>query len=148
MPKPREIPKAQEATYLTLQRTANQLSSQLSTCLREFELTPTQYNVLRILRGAAPGALTCGEVGERLVSPDPDVTRLVDRLVKRGLAAKFRDYDDRRVVRITITAGGLGLLEQIEPGLAEWMRSEFSTLSQSEMTTLCGLLDKLSIDRE
>jgi DNA-binding MarR family transcriptional regulator len=140
------FPVAEEGAFLLLQRAAGWLGSRFAIWLKEFRLTPTQYNALRILRGAAPQALACGEVGRRLVTPDPDVTRLLDRLVKRGLAARFRDEADRRVVRVAITAGGLALLEEIEPGLTRWMREAFGGLSGEELHGLRGMLDRLAAE--
>ena len=78
----------EQATFLSIQRTASAWMQVLAHRLKPFGLTPTQYNVLRILRGAHPGSLTCGEVGERMVTVVPDVTRLIDRLVARRLAWK------------------------------------------------------------
>lgn len=81
----------------------------------EADLTSSQYNVLRILRGSHPKALTAGEIGERTVAPDPDTTRLVDRLNDRGLVKRTRSEEDRRVVQVEITAKGLDLLRTLDP---------------------------------
>ena len=94
----------EEEAFLGLQRTASLLLQALGRELKGQDLTPAQYNTLRILRGAEPdaltcGGLTCGEIGDRLVSPGPDVTRLLDRLEQRGLITRLRDPEDRRVVR-------------------------------------------------
>ncbi len=82
---------------------------------REAGITPAQYNVLRILRGAGAAGLPCGEIAARMIDRDPDVTRLVDRLVKAGLAERERDSADRRVVRVHLSAAGgetLALLDR------------------------------------
>ena len=107
----------EEEVFLGLQRTASLLLQALGRELKGHDLTPAQYNALRILRGAEPdaaasGGLTCSEIGERLVSPGPDVTRLLDRLEQRGLVLRQRDAGDRRVVRARITAAGLALLAE------------------------------------
>src|SRR3954471_20091039 len=104
----------EEEAFLSLQRTASLLIQALGRELKGHDLTPAQYNTLRILRGAGPDALTCGEIGERLVSPGPDVTRLLDRMEQQGLVTRLRDVEDRRVVRARITEKGLDLLEELD----------------------------------
>jgi len=89
----------EEAAFLELLRTTDQLSRRLVPLLKAEELSPTQYNVLRILRGALEG-LPCGEIGQRMITRDPDITRLLDRLKKRGLIARWRDVKDRRMVLV------------------------------------------------
>src|SRR5204863_459780 len=74
------------------------------------ELTPNQYNVLRILRGSDPARVTCGEISDRMISRDPDITRLVDRLSRRGLVARIRGRQDRRIVEVAITDKGREVL--------------------------------------
>jgi DNA-binding MarR family transcriptional regulator len=81
----------------------------------EADLTSSQYNVLRILRGSHPKALTAGEIGERTIAREPDTTRLVDRLDDRGLVKRTRSEEDRRVVQVEITAKGLELLRTLDP---------------------------------
>jgi len=87
----------EEVTYLELCRTADILSRGVSEVLKVEELSPNQYNVLRILRGA-PEGLPCGEIGTRMITRDPDITRLLDRLEKRGLIVRSREAQDRRRV--------------------------------------------------
>ena len=104
-----EIPKGKpsrslgEEAFLNLQRTADAFMRGFEETLRPFGLTQTQYNVLRILRGARPHGLPCRELGERMITRDPDVTRLLDRLETRGLVARSRDAKDRRVIFTRIT---------------------------------------------
>ncbi len=97
----------EEEAFLNLQRTTAQLSQAMTELLKEHDLTQTQYNVLRILRGAGTAGLTAGEIGERMITRDPDVTRLLDRLERRGLVERWRCTEDRRVVWTRITAAGL-----------------------------------------
>jgi DNA-binding MarR family transcriptional regulator len=110
--------------------------------LRPFELTPTQYNVLRIRRGAHPGSLTCTQVGERMVTPVPDVTRLLDRLLARRLVWKARDESDRRIVRVEISSVGLDLLASIDEEILGWLEVMLSPLEREEMRTLGALAAK------
>jgi DNA-binding MarR family transcriptional regulator len=82
--------------YLALQRAAADLTQQAAVVLRPFGLSGAQYNVLRILRGAGPEGLACGEIAERLLTRDPDMTRLLDRMQRQGLVTRERDSNDRR----------------------------------------------------
>ena len=132
----------EEATFLSIQRTASVWMQELSHHLRPYGLTPTQYNVLRILRGAHPGSLTCGEVGERMVNEVPDVTRLIDRLVARRLAWKARDESDRRVVRVEISGQGLELLADLDDKVLGWLDKLLAALEGAELETLCALSEK------
>ena len=96
----------EEMAFLDLLRTTDMLSRGLIPVLKTEDLSSTQYNVLRILRGA-PEGLACGEIASRMITRDPDVTRLLDRLEKRGLISRCRETKDRRTVMTRITPGGL-----------------------------------------
>jgi DNA-binding MarR family transcriptional regulator len=130
----------EEETFLALQRTASLLLAALGRELKPLDLTPPLYNTLRILRGAGPEALTCGEIGERLVSPGPDVTRLLDRLEGRGLVRRLRDEQDRRVVRARITERGLALLAELDGPVERVLRSLLGHLGEEKLRTLSELL--------
>lgn len=104
---------SEEALYLDLLRTVERLGRPVTDLLKAEDLSPNQYNVLRILRGAEDG-LTCGEIGERMITRDPDITRLVDRLQKRKLVGRKRDTKDRRVVLTRILPAGLELLARLD----------------------------------
>lgn len=105
-------------------------------------LTPSQYNVLRILRGAHPRALTCGEISERLVTPGPDVTRLLDRLKERQWVERDRDAGDRRVVRSRITELGLELLSSLDEPVGQWLKDGLGHMSSDEQRQLIELLER------
>lgn len=132
----------EEETFLNLQRTANALLQIFGRSLKGYELTPTQYNVLRILRGSHPGKLTCGDIGDRMVTPDPDVTRLLDRLEKRRLVVRTRDAVDRRVVRAGITSTGLNLLEELDGPVPAWLTGCLGHLGEADLQNLIDLLEK------
>src|SRR5487761_592966 len=100
---------SEEAAFLELLRTTDMLSRGLVRVLKPEKLSATQYNVLRILRGT-PQGLPCGEIAARMITRDPDVTRLLDRLEKRGLISRCRATKDRRTVMTRITREGLKLL--------------------------------------
>lgn len=125
-----------EEAFLNVQRTAEALSSALSEVFKPFGVTGTQYNVLRILRGAQIDGLPCSEIGGRMVTRDPDVTRLLDRLEKQGLVARERSSADRRVVTTKITQAGLDLLARLDQPVAEMQQKLLGHLSQTELRSL------------
>ena len=129
-----------EEAYLNLQRTAALLEQQLLQFFKPWDLTPTQYNVLRILRGAAPVGLPCREVGNRMVTPVPDVTRLLDRLESKGWVARGRAEADRRVVLTTITPSGEELLGEIDRPLSEQMVGMLGHVDEDELRRLNEIL--------
>lgn len=132
----------EEEVFLGLQRTAALLLRAVAKEMEAHDLTPAQYNTLRILRGAHPDALTCGDIGERLVSPGPDVTRLLDRLEKHELVQRLRDEQDRRIVRARITDKGLALLEEIDKPVDRVLRESLGHLGEKDLRKLCDLLER------
>src|SRR3954467_12003071 len=103
----------EEAAFLDLLRTTDILSRPLAQVLKAEELSANQYNVLRILRGS-PKGLTCNEIGNRMITRDPDITRLLDRLEKRNLVSRCRETKDRRVVLTRIAPEGIELLAALD----------------------------------
>jgi DNA-binding MarR family transcriptional regulator len=137
--KPRRSPCPEEATFLELLRTADMLSRRLVQVLKPEDLSSTQYNVLRILRGS-PAGLPCGEIGNRMITRDPDITRLLDRLEKRGLISRWRDDKDRRVVMARITPAGLKLLARLDEPIQEAHRNLLGHLGRERLQALTELL--------
>jgi DNA-binding MarR family transcriptional regulator len=133
---------AQEA-FLTLQRTSDVIARRSSQFLKKWDISGTQYNVLRILRGAGPEGLRCGEIGERMVTHDPDITRLLDRMEKAGWIDRARDTKDRRVVLTRIGKKGLDLLKQIDKPIEEETRTMGSHISDKKLRDLINLLNEL-----
>lgn len=131
-----------ERALLNLLRSAALIGQEHARFLRPHGLTPAQYNALRILRGAHPEPLPCGEVGARLVAPVPDVTRLLDRLAARGLVGRERDAADRRVVRVGITPAGRERLAALDEPLAAWIRGRLGALSDRQLESLSRLLER------
>ena len=129
----------QEAT-LSVERTANVLRHGVAEALRPFGVTPAQFNALRILRGAGADGLCRHEVGDRLVTQVPDVTRLIDRLEAAGLVVRQRDSEDRRLVTTRITPEGLALLARIDAPIAELHARQLSHLGPEQLRTLIDLL--------
>jgi DNA-binding MarR family transcriptional regulator len=128
--------------FLNLQRSADALTRGLAELLRGADLSPTQYNVLRILRGAGPEGLSCGEVGERMVTRDPDITRLLDRMERRGFVARSRERSDRRVIRVRITPGGLQTVNQLDGPVAALHRQQLGGMGSRRLRSLIDLLEK------
>lgn len=126
-----------------LLHTASELDQQVAQLLRPAEVTPAQYNVLRILRKAGEAGLPCGDLAERLVRHDPDVTRLLDRLEARGFVARSRDTADRRVVLARITDDGLAVLDGLGESIAALHAEQFQRLTRLEFRTLVSLLEQL-----
>ena len=129
----------EEAVFLDLIRTADLLSRRAEQLLKIEDLSMTQYNVLRILRGS-PDGLACGEIGNRMVTRDPDITRLLDRMEKRELISRSRETTDRRVVIAKITSTGLELLARLDKPVQEIHRAQFGHLGEKRMTELSELL--------
>ena len=131
----------EEALFLELLRTTDILSRRLTQVLKGAELSPNQYNVLRILRGA-PDGLPCGEIGNRMITRDPDITRLLDRLEKRALIERWRESKDRRVVMARITQTGLDLLAQLDEPVQETHRRQLGHLGDEQLNRLSELLQQ------
>jgi DNA-binding MarR family transcriptional regulator len=129
----------EEAAFLDLWRTADILSRGLIPVLRAEYLSATQYNVLRILRGA-PEGLYCGEIASRMITRDPDVTRLLDRLEKRGMISRCRETKDRRTVMAKITPEGLKLLSRLDEPVQAAHRKQLGHLGRERLRTLTELL--------
>jgi len=132
----------QEAV-LGIKRTAALLDLRLADLLRPYGLTPTQYNVLRILRGAGAEGLPRCEVQGRLVAPVADTTRLLDRLEKMGLVVRARNTDDRRIVTSKITPRGLAVLEKVAAPLQKLEESEVGRVTDTRLRALIGILDEI-----
>ena len=131
----------EEEVYLNIQHTAEALWWGVNETLKPFELTPTQYNVLRILRGAGPEGASCGTISERLVTKDSDITRLLDRLEARGLISRGREAKDRRRITTRITADGLRILAELDRPIAECHRRQLGRLGEKQLANLSRLLD-------
>jgi DNA-binding MarR family transcriptional regulator len=127
--------------YLSLLRTSDALQAQVEAQLKEFGLTGTQYNALRILRGAGPEGLPCREIGERMITRDPDITRLLDRLEDRGFVQRSRAKHDRRVIYGRITAAGLKLLREMDVPLEKFGREMLRHVGQEKLKQLIELLE-------
>lgn len=140
---PKRTPRTQSQvqTLLAIVEVASRLERDVVEFLKAEDLTITQFNVLRILRGSGPDGATCGQVGERMIRHDPDVTRLLDRLDRRGLIARGRDAFDRRIVRTRITRKGLDLLARLDGPVDELHERQFGHLSEDQLSQLRRLAE-------
>ena len=130
---------AEETVFQELLRTSDQLTRELAPVLKAAEVSITQYNVLRILRGARE-PVTCGEIAGRMITRDPYITRLLDRLEKRGLIERWRETRDRRVVQARITQQGLELLAKLDGPVQEAHRRRLGHLAPERRQALLELL--------
>ena len=142
--KPKRDPQVslEARAFVSLMRTADALARGAEALLKPYSLSGTQYNILRILRGAGGKGLACSEVGGRLISRDPDMTRLLDRMESRGLIARAREAQDRRVVKTRLTAEGLKLLDELDKPVHELHRRQWRHISAKQLRQLSNLLDR------
>src|ERR1700687_2297627 len=129
----------EEAAFLELLRPTDMLSRGLIAVLKTEGISSTQYNVLRILRGS-PEGLPCGEIASRMITRDPDITRLLDRLEKRGLISRCRQSKDRRMVMVRITPEGLKLLARLDEPVQAAHRKQLGHLGRERLRALTELL--------
>jgi DNA-binding MarR family transcriptional regulator len=130
----------EEEAHLSIIRTADQLMHTGALVLKEHGLTSTQYNVLRILRGAGAEGLPSGEVADRMITREPDITRLLDRMEGRGWVHRRRDPDDRRVMRVWITLAGRELTDRLDGPVAKQLQASLSHLGDARLAQLSDLL--------
>ena len=131
-----------EEVVLSMLRTADAIAVPMTDVLREAGLSLSQYNILRILRGAGADGLPCGEISERMVRRDPDLTRLLDRLEARGLVTRSRGTADRRVVLASVSAEGLRLLESLDETIEAAVRQTLAHMPKARLNALCELLEE------
>jgi DNA-binding MarR family transcriptional regulator len=129
----------EEAVFLDLLRTTDMLSRRLVQVLKVEQLSSTQYNVLRILRGA-PEGLPCGEIASRMITRDPDITRLLDRLEKRKMISRCRETKDRRTVLARIAPEGLKVLARLDQPVQAAHRKQLGHVGQKRLQALTELL--------
>lgn len=138
----RPFSSAEEEAFLNLLRTSDCLERAFQRRTRAWGITATQYNVLRILRGAQPEGLPCAAIGKRLIAAEPDITRLLSRLKALKLIRQRRDRQDRRVVWTQIAESGLALLESMDPAIAQAPHELLGHLSHFELAELIRLLEQ------
>ena len=129
--------------FVSLLKVADLLASQAEQLMKAAGLTATQYNVLRILRGAGLGGLPCNGISERMISRDPDMTRMLDRMEARRWISRERQTEDRRIVKSRITGEGLKLLKKLDTPVRELHRRQFARVSSARQKALLELLAEI-----
>jgi len=131
--------------FVALLQTTDTLAQEAEQLLKAAGLTGAQYNVLRVLRGAEPEGLACRAIGDRMISHDPDITRLLDRMAKRLLITRERQTDDRRVVKTRITPQGLSLLKPLDQPVHDLHERQFRHMSAARLKALSDLLEEARV---
>jgi DNA-binding MarR family transcriptional regulator len=144
----RRFDSPEQEAFLGLWRTFDRLRALEEGLFARYELTPQQYNALRLLRAALPDTLRTLELAERLVSRAPDTTRLLDRLAERGLVERRRPAENRREVRVGITATGLTLLDELQGPLRDCHARQLGHLSRAQLRDLTALLRAARLPHE
>jgi DNA-binding MarR family transcriptional regulator len=136
----------EEEASLSIVRKSDLLLQRFTDLLKPYNLSPTQYNVLRILRGAGKEGASCKDVGNRLIARDPDITRMMDRLEKRGLLRRDRTEQDRRVVTHRLTDEGLTLVNELDRPVRDLNRAMWRGVAPEKLETLMAILKEIRID--
>jgi DNA-binding MarR family transcriptional regulator len=133
----------EDQLFVAILKTADALSQEAEQVIKSAGLTGTQYNVLRILRGAEPEGLLCRGIADRMISRDPDMTRLLDRMEKHAWITRQRQQDDRRAIKTRITAEGLKLLKKLDQPVHDLHRSQFRHMTPGQLKSLFELLTEM-----
>lgn len=133
----------ENAVFIAILKTADALGQEAEQLVKSHGLTGAQYNVLRILRGAGPGGLPCSGIGDRMISHDPDMTRLLDRMEMRRLISRARQTHDRRVVLTCITREGLELLKTLDQPVRDLHRRQFRHMAAARLRILAQILEEV-----
>ncbi len=137
----------EDRIFVALLKTADTVGQEAEQLLRSQGLTGAQYNVLRVLRGAEPHGLPCRGIADRMISHDPDMTRLLDRMEKRRLITRMRQTDDRRVVKTRITRDGLELLKTLDQPVRELHKRQFRHMTAARLKALAQLLEEARVSQ-
>jgi DNA-binding MarR family transcriptional regulator len=129
-----------EEAFLNIARTDALLGDALDLVLAPHQLSATQYNVLRMLRGAGTAGLCRNEIRDRLITRMPDVTRLLDRMEDAALINRIRSEEDRRLVHTQLTKKGLALVERLDDAIAAEHKQQLGHLTRDQLKTLIDLL--------
>jgi DNA-binding MarR family transcriptional regulator len=129
--------------FVAFLQLADTFGAQAEQVIKTAGLTSAQYNVLRILRGAGRAGLACREIGARMISRDPDITRLLDRMEKRNLITRERQSDDRRVVKTYVTSQGLELLKTLDRPVSALHKKQFQNINPAKLKVLAAMLEEI-----
>jgi DNA-binding MarR family transcriptional regulator len=134
----------EDRLFVTMLKLADSLSQEAELVIKSVGLTPAQYNVLRILRGAEPDGLLCRGIAERMISRDPDMTRLLDRMEKQAWITRERQQDDRRVIKTRITPEALKLLKKLDQPVHDLHKRQFRHMPPARLKMLAELLNEVA----
>jgi DNA-binding MarR family transcriptional regulator len=137
----RPFSSTEEEAFLNLLRTADCLDRAMQKVCRAWGVTGTQYNVLRILRGAGPHGLTCSAIGDRMITAEPDITRLLSRLKAQKLIRQRRDREDRRVVWTQISESGVALLRRMDAAIQRGPKDFLGHMSERDVSEMIRLME-------
>jgi len=143
MPARTAIP-LEDQLFVAILKIADSLSQEAEQLIKSAGLTSAQYNVLRILRGSEPDGLLCRGIAERMISRDPDMTRLLDRMEKHGWITRQRQQDDRRVIKTRITTEGLKLLKKLDQPVHKLHKGQFRHMTGARLKLLAELLAEVA----
>jgi DNA-binding MarR family transcriptional regulator len=129
--------------FVAILKAADSLSQEGEQLFKSAGLTSAQYNVLRILRGAEPEGLLCRGISERMISRDPDITRLLDRMERHNWITRERQTEDRRVIKTRITAEGLKLLKKMDRPVHDLHKKQFRHMAPTRLKQLAELLSEV-----
>jgi DNA-binding MarR family transcriptional regulator len=133
----------EDQLFVAILKIADSLSQEAEQVIKSGGLTATQYNVLRILRGAEPGGLLCRGIADRMISRDPDMTRLLDRMERHSWITRQRQHDDRRAIKTRITPEGLKLLRKLDQPIHDLHRGQFRHMTAGQIKSLAELLTEV-----
>ena len=139
----RPFERIEEEAVLNVLRTAEVLQGAIADFLKDYDLSPVQYNVLRILRGAGEAGATCSQIGERMLTRDPDITRLLDRMEARGLIRRERSKQDRRAVITRISEAGLALVGSLDGPMRQMNESRMGSFDRETLAGLTAALERI-----
>jgi DNA-binding MarR family transcriptional regulator len=131
--------------FVAFMQIADSFGAQVEQVVKTAGLTAAQYNVLRILRGAGRAGLACREIGARMISRDPDITRLLDRMEKRNLITRERQSDDRRVIKTFVTPEGLELLKTLDRPVSALHKRQFQGMPPAKLKVLASILEEIRL---
>jgi DNA-binding MarR family transcriptional regulator len=137
------FPTPEEELSLSIVRTSERLSQGIAKIFKQADLTSTQYNALRILRGAGAEGASCTEISDRMVTRDSDITRLLDRLEARGLISREREAKDRRRIQTHITEQGLRLIAELDGPVTEYHRRQLGFLGEKKIASMIKVLEEI-----
>jgi DNA-binding MarR family transcriptional regulator len=144
--KQKKFESTEQEALLNIFVTSNHLKSKIEAASSTVGITAAQYNVLRILKGKYPGGYPRSEIIVRMIDPAPDVTRIIDRLIKQGLVERYTSKEDRRLSLTKITKRGIQALKKVKPQIDSQYLLISKKLNKSERKKLSGLLEKIYKD--